>query len=378
MKTKLDRAETSGIIPNMRQGRRDNHSGCLTRRGEGKPWIARWMYQGKIHTRSTRTTDKSKALKILQQLTRSYCYAERVDVISALEHQLEIERSHVALPELPVDKIWEVYETMQEWGGKTERTKSNYQRMITNLQDWMKRHGCRNASDMTNERALQLCKEMQADVRCGVATYNNRLSQYKLVWATLAKSYNIHADAWDGRKYLAAKESHKRPFTRAEIRQLLDAADDDMRLLILIGAYTGMRKSDCATLKWEDVDMEAHTLRVVPIKTKKHGRKVTLKIAEELYTALVEARKTATGDYVCKSNIGNGFTALLDKCGIKRTETDDKGRQRSVKGFHSLRHFTASALHSMGVSKADIAKVLGDSVEMMDTYIDVDFSLDAA
>ena len=382
----LTQGATSAIITGMMDGakRRNNHAGCLTRRGEGKPWICRWMYKGKIHTKSTRTTDEKKAYKILAQLTRSYCYEEPLDVISALENQLKIARAHVAKPEIPVENLWTVYEEMQEWGDRSEKTKLGYERMIRALSDWMKKHGCRNVSDLTNEKALQLCKELQDNPRCGAATYNNRLSQYKLVWKTVARSYNVQADAWEGRGYMKAKDSRKKPFTREELRKLLAAADEDMKLLILIGAYTGMRKEDCATLKWEDVDMERKTLFVIPEKTKKHGNKVKLNIAPELYEALVEAKKKATGEYVNERNargvkrIGERFGKLLDKCEIKRTEKDEKGRTRSVKGFHSLRHFTASALYAAGMSKADVARVLADSEEMMDTYIDVNFGTNLA
>ena len=41
--------------------RRKNGSGTLVSKGRGKPWLAKWVYQGKVYYRSTGEIDKQKA-----------------------------------------------------------------------------------------------------------------------------------------------------------------------------------------------------------------------------------------------------------------------------------------------------------------------------
>ena len=277
---------TTGIVvPKMR---RDNHTGCLTRRGEGKPWIARWMHNGKIYTKSTRTTDKAAAKKILQTLTAPFQHKDKLDVLQALHDVTQILAKSVAKPEIAITELWTTYESKQQWADKSEASKKNYERMIHKLEDWAKRHGCRYVSDMTNEKALAYLKELAEQI--GIVTYNNHLTQYKLVWRTLieAKAYNIDTDTWSGKGCEALTDNQnqtaaREPFTPAEIKAILSNADDDMQLLTLISLYTGMRLEDSATLKLENLDMQHKKLAV---KTQKRGTVVRMELYPELYTAL--------------------------------------------------------------------------------------------
>jgi len=371
---KLDETVTTGIIvPKMR---RDNHTGCLTRRSEGKPWIARWMHNGKIYTKSTRTTDKAAAKKILQTLTAPFQHKDKLDVLQALHDVTQILAKSVAKPEIAITELWTTYESKQQWADKSDASKRNYERMIHKLEDWAKRHGCRYVSDFTNEKALSYLKELAEQI--GIVTYNNHLTQYKLVWRTLieAKAYNIDTDTWTGKGCEALTDNQnqsaaREPFTPAEIKAIISNADDDMQLLTLISLYTGMRLEDCATLKWENLDMEHKKLAV---KTQKRGTVVRMEIADELFAALEDARKTATSEYVnernAKSgNLGERFGAILDKCDIKRNSQDDKGRTHILRSFHSLRHTHASAFYAEGASMSDVARRIGDTEKTAAKYV---------
>ena len=377
---------TTGIVvPKMR---RDNHTGCLTRRGDGKPWIARWMHNGKIYTKSTRTTDKAAAKKILQTLTAPFQHKDELDVLQALNDVTEILAKKVAKPEIAITELWKVYEAKHVWASTSDGAKHNYETMIHKLEDWAKRHGCRYVSDITKDKALAFAKERTEEISIG--TWNNALTQYQLVWETLAgcKEYNIIADAWkmdkleDNQNQSATRE----PFTPAEIKAIISNADDDMQLLTLISLYTGMRLIDCALLRWDELDMQHGQLAV---KTRKRGVWVRMSIAPELYAALEDAQKTATGDYVNERNaeayknvktgkydnkagtsiLGDRFGAILDKCDIKRNSQDDKGRTHILKSFHSLRHTHASAYYAEGASMDDVAKRIGDTVQTAAKYV---------
>lgn len=61
------------------------------------------------------------------------------------------------------------------------------------------------------------------------------------------------------------------PFSRAQVRQLLDATQDrpDLRRAIALGAYAGLRISEAAALHWRNINLETRRIRVELSKGKK-------------------------------------------------------------------------------------------------------------
>jgi integrase len=95
----------------------------------------------------------------------------------------------------------------------------------------------------------------------------------------------------------AAGESetiHRKPFSEAELRAILDAAKDDpfMYPLIVTAACTGMRRGDVCELKWEDVDLKEGMLAV---KTSKTGAGVEIPIFPPLRKVLEGFEKPHKG-----------------------------------------------------------------------------------
>ena len=65
-----------------------------------------------------------------------------------------------------------------------------------------------------------------------------------------------------------------------------------IRDAIWFGLYTGMRRTEVLTLRWENIDMEALTFRVEETKT---GVPLELPVTKQL-AAILERRRTATAD----------------------------------------------------------------------------------
>ena len=69
-------AEESYTLPmqettHKRGPRRMNHHGCLIYKGEGRPYLAKWMVDGKLFYKSTGETDKRKAMVRQAKLGRT-------------------------------------------------------------------------------------------------------------------------------------------------------------------------------------------------------------------------------------------------------------------------------------------------------------------
>lgn len=156
----------------------------------------------------------------------------------------------------------------------------------------------------------------------------------------------------------------KEPFTDAEVATLIANATGDMRTIVMLGAYCGMRLDDAAKAEWSGVDFDALTYTFVP---KKGARKNKQRLVVPLHPRLAEHLTAIAGDAcgaVCPSFIGmktggnNGlssrFGRFMEQCGISRsssTRTEGRGRAVSSKSFHSFRHFFNSQLLAMGVDE---------------------------
>ena len=110
-------------------------------------------------------------------------------------------------------------------------------------------------------------------------------------------------------------------------------------------------------------------------------------MAPELYTALIEAKKWRTDQYVTPKtaarynktnaegkNVGNNLVNLdvlrvIRWIGLEPS-VDVPGRKKkmTVYGFHSLRHSFASFCAEAGVPKAVLLSILGTDSEIADKY----------
>jgi integrase len=177
-----------------------------------------------------------------------------------------------------------------------------------------------------------------------------------------------------------------KPLSPEDARKLLDAAQGhQLEALYSVALALGLRRGEGLGLRWEDVDLDARTLKVlrslqrikrdgkgsldlVPLKTKRSRREMAL--PDEVVKALRRHRArqaeqrlvagprwhesglvftTSRGTPVEPRNAVRHFKALLKKAGI--------AEQR----FHNLRHTAASLLLAQGVHPRVVMEVLGHS-----------------
>ena len=72
-------------------------------------------------------------------------------------------------------------------------------------------------------------------------------------------------------------------FTPAEVKMLVDTAEGEWKLLIMLAYFTGARLSDCCRMQWDGVDLAGETLTYTQAKT---GAKVTAPLHPDLLARL--------------------------------------------------------------------------------------------
>ena len=353
--------------------RRGNGFGSLICKGEGKNWLARWVYKGQVYYKTTGETDKKKALKVLERITRPYRDAREEDAIRNLQNKLIELQERRTKNELLLDDLWTEFAKKLKCDDVGKGTATIYENAVNGMVNWMKKKA-KCVNDITHHLAEQYLEHLSSEV--GANTYNIRLVLFKRIWRYLHDDFQLCNDAWENFKKKKATKSGRRTMTEEEIAKLLiEAETHDMRLLITIGLYTGLRISDCAMLKWNDIDFNRKTMKVMPIKTKKHmASPIEIPIHPTLMKMLEDTPHES--EYVSKANavayngghLSGKVVLLFKKCGFE-TSKKVNGKTQLICGFHSLRHTFVSMAINNGMSPLLVSRIVGHSaVNMTASY----------
>ena len=254
-----------------------------------------------------------------------------------------------------------------------------------------------------SEVTPHLCEAFAAYLKTtmlAVDTHNRKIKRLRKIFECL-KDYYEGDNPFRSRTLLRSEREergtvvHRQAFTKEQEEALLAVLSDsapehklmnkaEMRIVYIIGMFTGQRLKDCVLLQWQNIDMEKRRIWVKQFKT---GKEVTIPMAPELYDALVEAKKWKCDQYVtpkCAArynktnaegkNVGNNLIDIdalrpIRWIGLEpAVEVPGRKKKMTVYGFHSLRHSFASFCAEAGVPKATLLSILGTESEIADKY----------
>lgn len=170
------------------------------------------------------------------------------------------------------------------------------------------------------------------------------------------------------------KDTGKRAFTLAEVRQLHDKASPFWRWMIRTSFFTGFALGDLATLRRVNVDVRQKSISV---KRRKTGKPVTVPINDALIAHFKAIWPAKAEDYFWPeeaakyletgaSAFSQSFYDIMASCGLvapREGPNIGKGKGRGTKraavgvGFHCLRHTFVTNLKITGAADS-IAKEL--------------------
>lgn len=171
----------------------------------------------------------------------------------------------------------------------------------------------------------------------------------------------------------------RKPFTAEEVSQLIAAAPcDEWRGLILAAAYTGLRLGDVARLQWSSIDLQRKMITLMPAKTKRKKREVTIPIHPDLlayFETVTIANDEPSAPVFPKlsllrigdrTGLSQKFIGIMKAAGVSRgkpskEKAEGTGHVTYERGFHSLRHTFTTWLRTAGVSEEDRMELTGHS-----------------
>lgn len=273
---------------------------------------------------------------------------------------------------LELDKAWKVWLASPQKGNPGKRTIEGYEAIWKRFYKWLQRLNIDYVHEVTPKHARDYCANLW---KSGVSpsTYNAHHKFLRSMFKSLQIEAGLVKNAWSDIRSLEKEQESRRDLSPEELARVCSTATGNIRYMIALGLYTGMRLGDVCSLKWSGVDLERGIIEHMPLKTQRKKKKVRLPIHPVLDAILKELRAASTRtDYLFPkeyelysrhtSNITKKIQRHFMDCGIKTTEKppNDHRRKRIVRvGFHSLRHSFVSLCAANRVPQVAIQELVG-------------------
>ncbi|CAM2981579.1 tyrosine-type recombinase/integrase [Rariglobus hedericola] len=352
---------------------------------ESRYWVACYTDDGgRQRKRSTKLTDRGKALQMAQKFEGAYrtklTEAQARKVISDIFTDIHGDKLNHS----------SVTAFMKAWleGKRVETSKGSHKRYENAVDKLLAFLGERAERDIAYITKKDLTDLRDATAKTlSISTANTDLKILRIAFKQ-AVTDGLRLDnpgaavsVLEDRKDADAPE--RRPFTMEEIEKLLAVAKGEWRGLILGGLYLGQRLGDLANLTGRKVDMKEG---LVSFRSQKTGRDMVIPIAAPLLAELKkhypsnldapifpkahESKRDSDGE---SRRLSAEFHALLVKAKLaeERSKIKNTGRGHSVKrtvsplSFHSLRHTATSMLKRAGVPESVVRDIIGHESEIV-------------
>jgi integrase len=363
-----------------------HRTGHLFKRG--KTFYVSWRIAGKPFARALRDengnaiTTRREAEETRQKIMAPFVVADEAAALESIAGKLEGRKAELAKleneqnPPMPISQTWTAFLASPNRPDSGAETLYQYECQFSAFAEWMKeKHTAALAlRDVTKEIAGEYAASLNGG-RLSPNTYNKHLNLLTLIFRVLKHKAKLIDNPWEDiqRKRIAAQS--RRELTIDELKKVCQAATGELRTLIALGVYSGLRLGDCATLRWAEVDLPRGMIRRIPNKTARRNPKpVIVPIHPILREMLAETPDRERTEYVLPemaakySQRTDLVTDIVQRhfsaCGMKlhKPGTGKDGKRAVVEvGFHSLRHTFVSLCRESNAPLAVVESIVGHS-----------------
>jgi integrase len=385
----------------------------LIKRPSSKFYYARFQVNGKDRWLSTGETDSKKARKqllLLQAQARNEISIEEqltilMDLINALPldqqaaRRQEVVRAVLQSQEkkLALNQAWEKWlaNPNKQYDPKP-KTLLGYEAIWKRFQKWAVEHKFQFIHEIEHGDVEKYAADLWQS-KVSASTYNQHIKFLRALFSVLEIDAGLVTNPWS--RITATKKQAsggRRNLTLDELTAVIAKAEGNLRHMIILGVFTGLRLSDVANLKVENIENNPYPPDTGPrpgflvVKPKKTER-VNKVIEVPLHAAVIDVLRKLTrgrkdGFLFPKeqaehttdlSRLSNRIQALFESCGIKTTEEVGESHRRRATvrvGFHSLRHTFVTLCAKAGAPLHIVQKLVGHGNPMLtgDKYLHID------
>ena len=362
-------------------------TGYLVRRGQ--VFYAAWTVAGKKFMQSTGQRDRRAAEKELRRIMEPFALGNEVAALESIKGRIEGRTAELAKmedernPPLTIRAAWTAYKAAPNRPDSGPRTLSDYEGYLTAFDDWMEatHPDARALRDVTPAIAAEYAGHLTAR-GFSAGSFNKHTSFLELLFRTLKEPARLTANPWEGIRRKRVVCNSRRELTIEELRAVCAAAEGELRLLLAVGVYSGLRLGDAATLRWAEVDLARRFIRRIPNKTaRRKPAPIMIPLHQSLYAMLADAAAGERAEYVLpdtaalylksSSALSKRLHDHFEKCGITTHAPGTGGRGAGLPravvevGYHSLRHSFVSMCRESGAALSVVEGIVGHSSPAM-------------
>jgi integrase len=371
-------------------------TGYLLKRG--KVYYACWSVGTQKFVKTTKETDRDEAQKKLDELMEAFLIKDEIKTLQSVQVKIQQKRGDLVTvedarnPPLSIAGTWPAFLASQNRPRTGKATMEVYELTWGRFQSWMEANHpeVKALRDITKDIAEKFAASLTEGQRSN-GTFNKYMNVLSLVFRTVSEKAKLTANPWanpmkdghgQGIRRKAKKTHGRRELTFEELQKVFNAAEGDLRLLLAIGMYTGLRLGDCATLRWGEVDLVRGMITRIANKTgTEDPTPVKIPIYPDLHALLQEIPKaTRSGPVLPRidsdykrhiSYVTDRTQKLFADCDIETTRKIEGQLQSQVEvGFHSLRHSFVSMCSENKVPLAVVQRMVGHSNPAMTRHYD--------
>ncbi len=328
--------------------------------------------------RSTRMTNKGKALLMAnewEQLYRSRQVVTQARKVIADICAKEDAESSFGIGAEQFLLEWLRNHSVEIVEGSRERYNTAVTRFIKYLKE--RERTTVDIAEITTKELIEFRNKVAEELSAGSA--NTDIVILRIAFGSAVRDKQRSDNPASGIAKLNKPEDRtqeRRPFTEAEIQQLMLHAKGEMIGMVLFAIYSGQRLSDIARLCWGDIELPGLTWK---FKSKKAKRHTSIPLGQWLKDYLADLMvgghhepifPEANAKYVAAKNktlkLSAEFHNLMVTAGLvaKRSKANtDRGhstaRKTSEITFHCFRHNATSWLKAAGVPESVVRDIIG-------------------
>jgi integrase len=182
-------------------------------------------------------------------------------------------------------------------------------------------------------------------------TINKELGVLRRMYNLAITWKKLNSNPIRGMKLIKVPKYKPRVLKDGEFQKLYQGASPHFKPILLCAYMTGMRRSEIAKLKWENVDLEDRYIHVIETKNDEFR---AIPISEALMKSLQSLKKNSDNEFVFNTHEGNPYThqTVWKRAWATALRSSGIGKCR----FHDLRHTFISNL--IVDEKEDFATVM--------------------
>lgn len=364
-----------------KQGRRAKGAGSVYLRGN--TWYAQWRTDGVTYKESTgikadEKNARAKAEEWLADKVEPLRLRKKADGIAILMRQLQTVEEKIA-SDLEASRHRMTLGELEGVFRESPRRPDCSRDMLEFYCGVLRRYAQAVGEDFKvenvgNAQAEEYARTISKTMSAG--TYNKALNALSLIWRVTAREAGVKGEEnpWQGLARRRSDAHVRRPFTQSETDAILATAEGEMKTLIAVCLYTGLRLGDACQLKWGDVRGNA-----VYVLTAKRDRRVAIPLHSKLKEALGESKKVGyvmpevarryTQDKQGPSNVSRSIKRIIERAGITTSIKKGSERARPDATAHSLRHTFVTRAIEAGVPPHVVQAIVGHaSATMTERY----------